>query len=207
MTVATLTPEAKTRSRGRPREFDMDAALDAALRVFSERGYHAASISELTEAMGLASGSIYKAFKDKRGIFLAAFAHYRKLGRRRLEAMIASAKTGREKVFQMVMYYTELSYGEAGRKGCLVVGGANDFALLDEEAAAHVVTAFAADEKLMADLIRIGQADGTIPSTVDADTTALTFLCLTKGFRVIGRTGRGEKEMMAAAEAAMRLVT
>jgi hypothetical protein len=42
---------------------------------------------------------------------------------------------------------------------------------------------------------------------VDADATALTFLCLTKGLRVIGRTGRSEKEMIAAAEAAMRLVT
>jgi AcrR family transcriptional regulator len=207
MTIATLQTEEKARSRGRPREFDMDAALDAALGVFSERGYHAASISELTEAMGLASGSIYKAFKDKRGIFLAAFARYRKLGRSRLEAMIASAETGREKVFQMVMYYTELSYGQAGRKGCLVVGGANDFALLDEEAAAHVVAAFAADEKLMADLIRIGQADGTIPQTVDADAAALGFLCFTKGLRVIGKTGRSRQEMMAAAEAAMKLVT
>lgn len=207
MTVDTLTTDVKTRSRGRPREFEMDAALDAALRVFSERGYHAASISELTEAMGLASGSVYKAFKDKRGIFLAAFKRYRQLGRGRLEAKIASVKTGREKVFQMVMYYAELSHGEAGLKGCLVVGGANDLSLLDEEAAEHVAAAFSADEKLMADLIRIGQADGTIPPTVDADATALTFLCLTKGLRVIGKTGRGEKEMMAAAEAAMRLVT
>ncbi|MBY3342940.1 TetR/AcrR family transcriptional regulator [Rhizobium laguerreae] len=207
MTVATLTSEAKTRSRGRPREFDMDAALDSALRVFSERGYHATSISDLTEAMDLASGSIYKAFKDKRGVFLAAFGRYRRLGRRRLEAMIASAETGRDKVFQMVMYYTELSYGEAGRKGCLVVGGANDFALLDEEAAAHVVTAFAADEKLMADLIRIGQADGSIPKTVDPDAAALAFLCFTKGLRVIGKTGRSREEMMSAAEAAMKLVT
>lgn len=207
MTVDTLTPDVKTRSRGRPREFDMDAALDAALRVFSERGYHAASISELTEAMGLASGSVYKAFKDKRGIFLAAFKRYRQLGRGRLEAKIASVKTGREKVFQMVTYYAELSHGEAGLKGCLVVGGANDLSLLDEEAAEHVAAAFSADEKLMANLIRIGQADGTIPATADADATALTFLCLTKGLRVIGRTGRSEKEMMATVEAAMRLVT
>ncbi|NNU49488.1 TetR/AcrR family transcriptional regulator [Rhizobium sp. WYCCWR 11279] len=207
MTVDSLVSDEKTRSRGRPREFDMDDALDSALRVFSERGYHATSISDLTEAMDLASGSIYKAFKDKRGVFLAAFGRYRQLGRRRLEAMIASAETGRDKVFQMVMYYTELSHGDAGRKGCLVVGGANDFALLDDETATHVATAFAADEKLMAGLIRIGQADGTVPTTVDPDAAALTFLCFTKGLRVIGKTGRSRQEMVAAAEAAMKLVT
>ena len=67
--------------------------------------------------------------------------------------------------------------------------------------------AFAADEKLIADLIRIGQADGSIPQTVDADVAALSFLCFTKGLRVIGKTGRSRQEMMAAAEAAMKLVT
>jgi AcrR family transcriptional regulator len=207
MTVDTLAPDTKTRSRGRPREFDMDAALDAALRVFSERGYHAASISELTDAMGLASGSVYKAFGDKSGIFLAAFKRYRALGRGRLEARIAEARTGRDKVLQMILYYAELSHGEAGLKGCLVVGGANDLSLLDKDASEHVAAAFLADEKLMADLIRIGQADGTISATLDPDTTALAFLCFTKGLRVIGRTGRAEEEMMAAAETVMRLVT
>jgi AcrR family transcriptional regulator len=207
MTVDTLTPDPKTRSRGRPREFDMDAALDAALHVFSERGYHAASISELTAAMGLASGSVYKAFGGKSGIFLAAFKRYRKLGRDRLEARIEAATTGREKVFQMIMYYAEMSHGEAGLKGCLVVGGANDLSLLEKDAAEHVAAAFLADEKLMADLIRIGHADGTIRGDVDPDTTALSFLCFTKGLRIIGRTGRAEEEMIAAAEAVMRLIT
>src|SRR5262245_39754798 len=62
-----------SRGRGRPREFDLDAALDKSVRVFRERGYHATSIADLTEAMKLASGSVYKAFKDKRAVFLAAF--------------------------------------------------------------------------------------------------------------------------------------
>jgi TetR/AcrR family transcriptional repressor of nem operon len=61
------------RVRGRPREFDMDDALDQAIRIFRERGYNATSIGDLTDAMGLASGSLYKAFKDKREMFLAAF--------------------------------------------------------------------------------------------------------------------------------------
>jgi AcrR family transcriptional regulator len=51
----------------------MDVALDRAVLVFRERGYHATSIGDLSEAMKLASGSLYKAFGDKRAIFLAAF--------------------------------------------------------------------------------------------------------------------------------------
>ncbi|MFB2604650.1 helix-turn-helix domain-containing protein, partial [Rhizobium phaseoli] len=92
---ATLLHE-KTRSRGRPREFDAEAALDTALRVFSERGYHAASISELTEAMGLAAGSVYKAFGDKRGIFLAAFDRYRAVRRGHLQPQQEIVDTRRD---------------------------------------------------------------------------------------------------------------
>ena len=50
----------------------MDEALDQAIRVFCEQGYNATSIGDLIDAMGLASGSIYKAFRDKRAVFLAA---------------------------------------------------------------------------------------------------------------------------------------
>jgi AcrR family transcriptional regulator len=200
-----FSPES-ARQRGRPREFDMNSALDKALIAFTERGYHATSISDLTEAMELTAGSVYKAFKDKRGVFLAVFDHYRRLGRAKLEAGIAAADTGREKIRRMLMYYVDLSYGDPGRNGCLVVGAANDLALFDEEAAARVKTAFESDQRLIADLIRIGQSDGTIHADVEPDATALTLLCLTKGVRIIGKTGRRREEMRAVADIAMTLL-
>jgi AcrR family transcriptional regulator len=81
-----------SRGRGRPREFDIDAALDKSVRIFRERGYHATSIGDLTKAMELASGSVYKAFKDKRAVFLAAFDREGKRRREQLGCFSRSNK-------------------------------------------------------------------------------------------------------------------
>lgn len=204
--MTTATFDDKSRSRGRPREFDMDAALDKALSVFSERGYHAASISELTDAMELTSGSIYKAFKDKRGIFLAAFDRYRAVRRGLLDERLGRVETGRDKIREILRFYATSSHGDVGRRGCLVVGSANELAIFDEEAAERVAAAFAANEDLLLNLIRLGQSDGSILKTLDAVTAARALLCLTKGMRVAGKTGRREDDMIAVADAAIKLL-
>lgn len=57
---------------GRPRGFDEAIVVDAAARLFLDRGYEATSIEDLVLACGLHRGSLYKAFGSKRGMFLAA---------------------------------------------------------------------------------------------------------------------------------------
>ncbi|MGV1829872.1 TetR/AcrR family transcriptional regulator [Agrobacterium vitis] len=199
-------PTKSGRPAGRPREFDTDVALDAALVVFSERGYQAASISELAEAMGLTAGSIYKAFGDKRGVFLAAFDRYWSVRHAMILKRMAPLKTGREKLFALLQHYAEHAHGAAGRRGCLVVGGANDLSLLDAEASARVGLAFTANQQRLKDQIVTGQADGSIRADLNADVISSTLLCLTMGMRVVGKTGRTEEEMQAVAQAALRLL-
>lgn len=60
----------------RPREFDQDKALDAAMHVFWEKGFEAASLSDLTAKMGIQRPSLYSAFGDKKGLFEAALRKY-----------------------------------------------------------------------------------------------------------------------------------
>jgi AcrR family transcriptional regulator len=61
---------------GRPREFDVGTALDAAIDVFWAKGYDGASLTDLTEALGITRPSLYAAFKDKRGLYLSAIERY-----------------------------------------------------------------------------------------------------------------------------------
>jgi len=67
------TGKAKT---GRPISFDKDAALEAAMLLFWERGYEGTSMADLTQAMGLNPSSIYAAFGDKHALFSLAVQRY-----------------------------------------------------------------------------------------------------------------------------------
>jgi AcrR family transcriptional regulator len=61
---------------GRPLSFDKDAALEAAMLLFWERGFEGTSMADLTQAMGLNPSSIYAAFGDKQALFSLAVKRY-----------------------------------------------------------------------------------------------------------------------------------
>ncbi len=66
----------KLATRGRPREFDIDEALGQALRLFWQKGYEGASLTDLTEAMGITRPSLYAAFGNKEALFRQALDLY-----------------------------------------------------------------------------------------------------------------------------------
>jgi AcrR family transcriptional regulator len=201
-----ITADSAPRNAGRPREFEIEQALDKAIIVFSEKGYHGTSISDLKEAMGLTAGSLYKAFKDKKAIFLATFDRYKQVRNAVLDAELQKAVSGRDKVFRMLGVYAHASVGEAGRRGCLVVGTAVELAAYDAEAAERVHGSMSRTEELLQVLVREGQADGSIPSSVDAPHAARLLLSVVYGLRVIGKTGPTPEHAASIVESAMKFL-
>lgn len=194
------------RTAGRPRAFEIEAALDAAITVFTERGYHGTSITDLKAAMGLTAGSIYKAFKDKKAIFLAAFDRYKQVRAALLAERLAQASTGRAQVQAMLHFYAESACGETGRRGCLAIGAAVELALFDADVAERVARGHAVTLAQIEGFIATGQKDGSISSVIDAPATALAIFSFLQGIRIAGKSGQEPGRTRAAADALLTLL-
>jgi TetR/AcrR family transcriptional repressor of nem operon len=78
---------------GRPREFDIEQALESAMQAFWAKGYEATSLVDLMEATGLHKGSIYQAFGDKHNLFLQALKRYLEEMRKQEREVLRQAPT------------------------------------------------------------------------------------------------------------------
>src|SRR6516165_10911793 len=97
------------RMRGRPREFDTDAAIESAMDVFWSSRYYATSLPELLEATNLSRGSLYAAFGDKRGFFLRALDRYIADSLTRLDTELDPRKDALEGLRACLARYAERS--------------------------------------------------------------------------------------------------
>src|SRR5688572_29034796 len=108
---------------GRPRSFDINKALDRALKVFWKKGYEGASLPELTKAMGINRPSLYAAFGNKESLFRKAIDRYIEgPGSRIKEAL--NEPTARAVVERLLIGGIELITGAKTPKGCFMVQGA-----------------------------------------------------------------------------------
>ncbi|AMK20081.1 MULTISPECIES: TetR/AcrR family transcriptional regulator [Sphingobium] len=106
--------------RGRPREFDPEKALAAALEIFWRRGYEGASLAELTEAMGITKPSLYACFGNKEALFRKALDLYErdKLCYMKTALEAPTAKAVAERLLRGAL---AIQCNSADPKGCMGV--------------------------------------------------------------------------------------
>jgi TetR/AcrR family transcriptional repressor of nem operon len=96
----------------RPREFDMDEALDAAIGTFWTQGYEATSMTDLMEATGLHKGSLYKAFDDKHDLFMKSLSRYLDNHWETMQAILGEARSPLEGVRAWLQGVAHLCCGQ-----------------------------------------------------------------------------------------------
>jgi TetR/AcrR family transcriptional repressor of nem operon len=186
--------------RGRPREFDTDAAVERAMDVFWSCGYHGTSLPDLLEATELSRGSLYAAFGDKHGLFLRALDRYIDDALARLDVELDPRKSALAGVRICLAGYVDRTSGSAGKRGCLVVATAMELAAHDPEAEQRVRRFFRALETRLAEAMARARATGELADGVEPRTAARLLICLVEGMRVVGKTGSDRATSQAAVQ-------
>ncbi len=178
----------------RPREFDEEAVLDAAVQCFWARGYEATSVRDLIEKTGITGASLYNAFGDKRALYQRALDHYVEdsvVDRiRRCEALAP-----REAIGAFFAEIVRRSLDDHQHKGCMLVNAALDVAPNDPGFQRIVAAVLIRVEQFFLGRIEAGQADRTITRSLAAKTLAQHLLGVLMGVRVLARV-RPERALL-----------
>jgi AcrR family transcriptional regulator len=188
---------------GRPREFDRDAALEAAMLVFWRKGFAATSINDLCDAMGIRSPSLYAAFGSKEALYLEAAEHYVGILGPQVWDKLEQAATARAGIENLLIAGTEfLPKSRAAPAGCMAVLGA----VSDEWPAAITRVVRKVRLEMLGRLrarLEAAVANGELAASTDIDGVSRFYLSVFQGMAIQAQDGATRAELRGAADAAM----
>jgi TetR/AcrR family transcriptional repressor of nem operon len=171
----------------RPKAFDRDAALEAAIQVFWAKGFAGASTDDLTAAMGIGRQSLYDTFGDKRRLYLEALARYNTDNVARHLSSLRNAASPTQAIEGLLLQFANEPEDRRAR-GCMGVNSICEFGQDPDVAEARR----ASGELLEAGLSRLvenGKASGDIGASVDPRSAARFIAATLAGMKVQAKAG------------------
>ncbi|WP_076068340.1 TetR/AcrR family transcriptional regulator [Sphingomonas montana] len=190
--------------KGRPRAFDLDEALAAALRVFWRNGYEAASMAELTAAMGITKPSLYAAFGNKEALFHKALDLYE---REKLAYMTSAleAPTARAVAERLLRGALQMQTSTCDPKGCLGVISAAACGAEAEPIKAEVVKRRASSEAAIVKRFEEAKAAGEFPDGLEPAALVRYLFALMQGLALQGGSGATCAELCQLVETSLQV--
>lgn len=179
----------------RKKNFDEQEVLDKALQLFWRKGYHATSIQDLVDELGINRASMYDTWGDKHRLYLAALKRYRQYASSWFLEEIRSEKPARQIIENFLKHLVNDMIADADRKGCFVVNSTTELATMDKEVRAMVEENRRTVEQVLAELIKEGQASGQFSSAHSPESLARFVFSVISGIRVVCKTQISNREL------------
>lgn len=183
----------------RPRQFDEETALDAAIGVFGTQGYAGASAGDLTRAMGIGRQSLYDTYGDKWQLYLAALRRYTAQDN---EGHLAALSTGPRAAdgLEILLARVRAKAGEP----CLAVSAVAEFGRSRAEVTAILAEAGKVLRAALVARLLDAQEEGDVAGVLDAEEGAAFLAASIDALRLAARGGAGAEPLQTLAEMTLR---
>jgi TetR/AcrR family transcriptional repressor of nem operon len=169
--------------------------------IFWSKGYNGTTLPDLVEATRLSRSSLYAAYGDKHGLFLAALDQFIQDSLARIDSDLDASRPALECLRVCLAGCVQRSCGTSGKRGCLVVATAKELAANDPEVRQRIRRFFDGfEQKLTATLVRARKSNA-LADGVDPSQAARILLSVMEGLRVLGKTGIDEQAWLRTVDA------
>ncbi|MEG6589405.1 TetR/AcrR family transcriptional regulator [Paenibacillus barengoltzii] len=175
----------------RPKEFNPDEIVDAAMHVFWERGYAATSIQDLVEGTELGRSSIYNAFGSKHELYEQSLRRYQELKAEKI-AVLSGPGSVKERVRALLMEVVNEELSDDKGLGCMTASAALELASHDAEVAAIVTQNLKSFESTIYETLLYAQESGEIAADKDVRALSRFILNAIQGMRVLSKGYLGQ---------------
>jgi len=188
---------------GRPRGFDENVALDAAMNLFWERGYEGTSMAELSKEMDLTPPSIYAAFGDKKSLFRLAAKRYA-AGPAQYQAKALLEPTLREVIFALFRNTVEFLTEPGHPAGCMTLTGAMACSVEADSAKELMTEIRKQNEAALKARLQQARKSGEMAADLNVDDYSRYLSTLLGGLAIQAANGTSKAAMKRTANMALR---
>ncbi|TNE76291.1 MAG: TetR/AcrR family transcriptional regulator [Gammaproteobacteria bacterium] len=190
-------------NQGRPREFDIDRALESATRQFWAVGYEATSMADLLQAMKLSKSSLYQTFGSKEALFIRCLQYFQTTMANDLLSKLESAASPRQFLVDYLQSVIDEASRASGRKGCLLVNTANELAQRNPAIRDAVSEGAAQMMKVFASALERAVAQGEIHPSQSVEDLTRYYFSSVSGLRTMVKAGASREELEPIANLVM----
>ncbi|WP_430412557.1 TetR/AcrR family transcriptional regulator [Kordia sp.] len=190
----------------RVKKFNEEETLHKAMCLFWRNGFHATSMQDLVDYLGINRASIYDTYGGKKELFDKAFEQYQTTNRKQLQAFLESQESVKAGLRELFKGGISEAVCDTERKGCFVINVTTELVPNDDEMLLIIQENKAFMERTFHDFLEKGVQSGEISATKNIKNLASILHTFYNGIKIVSKTDSNEEELLASVDTVLTLL-